>query len=272
MKLKLDSGVMSQLLIWRGMLMKMTKRGTRRCQHFQNTTPKIPAWLRTILKVLVISNTNVRFAKSDKNKQQNSSFNCWRHLKHLHKEEFAKIEETKATLASRKDYEPVKKQQKIDAFFQTSSQYKPNSFKKKQLDQALIEMIVTDLNPLSVVEKPGFVNFIQQIDPKYKLPSRRVVSESLIPKYYNGKLKELQSSLEDVEFVSLTTDAWSSINKTSFLNVSAHFWDQQKKDIESKMLQCQEFPGHHTGIAISKELKKIFGNVQPNKKSFCLYL
>ena len=41
-----------------------------------------------------------------------------------------------------------------------------NSTKRKVLDKALMNMIVTDLQPSSIVEGVGFKNFVSVLDPR----------------------------------------------------------------------------------------------------------
>ena len=57
----------------------------------------------------------------------------------------------------------------------------------KKLDKSLLAMIAQDLQPLSIVENPGFKRFVNDLNPLYQLPSRkktnlRFVTESLQPK------------------------------------------------------------------------------------------
>ena len=47
-------------------------------------------------------------------------------------------------------------------------------------------MIALDLQPFSIVEDVGFVRLIQQLEPPYKLPSRRYITESVIPRISTG--------------------------------------------------------------------------------------
>jgi hypothetical protein len=49
-------------------------------------------------------------------------------------------------------------------------------------------MIVTDFQPFSLVDDEGFVKFVNELDGRYVLPPRAMVSNSLLPKYYNTKI------------------------------------------------------------------------------------
>lgn len=46
--------------------------------------------------------------------------------------------------------------------------------RKKELDEALVSMIVKDTQPFSIVEDAGFREFVAKLDPTYVLPTRKV--------------------------------------------------------------------------------------------------
>lgn len=45
--------------------------------------------------------------------------------------------------------------------------------RKQKLDEALVDMIVKDGQPFSIVEDEGFQNFIKILDPSYSIPSHK---------------------------------------------------------------------------------------------------
>lgn len=67
--------------------------------------------------------------------------------------------------------------------------YGAKSRKKMMLDEGLVQMIVLDYQPLSIVEDEGFQLFVNLLDDKYNIPSRNTVTYSLLPRYY-GKVQE----------------------------------------------------------------------------------
>ena len=46
--------------------------------------------------------------------------------------------------------------------------------RKKELDNALVSMIVKDTQPFSIVDDQGFRDFVAILDPNYVLPTRKV--------------------------------------------------------------------------------------------------
>lgn len=49
---------------------------------------------------------------------------------------------------------------------------------------AIGKMIAVDLQPYSIVEDTGFSELVQQLEPHYKLPSRRFFADKIIPGMY----------------------------------------------------------------------------------------
>lgn len=50
-----------------------------------------------------------------------------------------------------------------------------------EITRSQTEMIVRDLQTLSVVEDGGFRNFVRTLDPQYKIPSRKTLMEEKLP-------------------------------------------------------------------------------------------
>ena len=50
--------------------------------------------------------------------------------------------------------------------------YTNSSDKKKRIDERLLGLVYKDLLPFSVVDGEGFKQICQEMNPKYKLPSR----------------------------------------------------------------------------------------------------
>lgn len=46
--------------------------------------------------------------------------------------------------------------------------------RKKAIDEAIVNMIIKDFQPLSLVEDEGFRELLQLLEPSYVLPCRKV--------------------------------------------------------------------------------------------------
>ncbi|KAJ8415632.1 hypothetical protein AAFF_G00426120 [Aldrovandia affinis] len=61
--------------------------------------------------------------------------------------------------------------------------------RKKELDNALVDMVVKDCQPFSVVQDEGFKAFVGKLDPTYILPSGNALKLMVEEKYKSTKKK-----------------------------------------------------------------------------------
>lgn len=134
--------------------------------------------------------------------------------------------------------------------------YKNESTKKQELDQLVLRMIVKDLQPLSVVENDGFRKLVHGLNPKYELPSRRVVARTLYPSLYNIEVERVSGHLNDAKYVSSTTDIWTSRKTQGFITVTAHFISPEW-ELLSVVLETTRMIKSHTAENIAEELSRI---------------
>ena len=120
---------------------------------------------------------------------QNTS-NLLKHLKSKHVvqyeaclEERRMSNESSTTKRRKQDLgTQVTLQQSLDK----ATKYSKDSNKRRRIDNSLIEMIVGDLQPPSIVENKGFKNLIETLDIKYELPSRRTIMRRILPEKYDN--------------------------------------------------------------------------------------
>ncbi|XP_059098333.1 zinc finger BED domain-containing protein 4-like [Tigriopus californicus] len=125
------------------------------------------------------------------------------------------------------------------------------------LDQSLCLMVVKDLQPLSFVEDEGFKKFCHSLDPRYTLPSRRTLSEVHITNMFSNVQEKLIIYLHRANWVSITTDLWSSVNCTGFLAITVHFFDEQTWPLQCFILDCLRVRGRHTSEKIATEIRMV---------------
>ena len=77
--------------------------------------------------------------------------------------------------------------------------YARDSPRCKKLDTSLVDMIATDIQPMSVVEDKGFQEFVNALDPRYVLPSRRTITRSMLPTRYEHFWDELKVQMSCVQ-------------------------------------------------------------------------
>ncbi|CAG2185095.1 unnamed protein product [Mytilus edulis] len=138
---------------------------------------------------------------------------------------------------------------------QTGNQkYHINDPKQKEATDALIQFIAGDLFPFATVESQNFRNFVEKLDPKFNLPSRKHLSSKRI----HTKAKEVRQLLHDnlkkAGHICLTVDLWSNRSMKGFLGITAHYvlnWE-----MKSAMIACKRFKGRHTAENILHEYEE----------------
>eukprot|EP00762_Andalucia_godoyi_P004615 ANDGO_05145.mRNA.1 Putative AC transposase len=110
--------------------------------------------------------------------------------------------------------------------------------RKKELREAIVYMICHDIQPLSVVENKGFKQLLELIEPRFQIPDRQHLSQTLLPQIEKEIHDFVGDSLsQDASGVSLTTDGWSSKNGHHFVAVTAHFVNEDF-EIVNVLLSC----------------------------------
>lgn len=131
-----------------------------------------------------------------------------------------------------------------------------NAVWQKEVDEKLIKMITTDLQPFSVVEDKGFREYTKALNPSYTLPGRKVLSQTMVPDRFLKCQAKVKGKVAQAASVCLTTDCWTSQTTTSFLSVTCHYIDEDFEMV-SYLLDCFEFSDRHTADNLAEQLSKI---------------
>lgn len=127
---------------------------------------------------------------------------------------------------------------------------------KKKLDNSLMQLFTKDMQPFSMVEDTGFRNFVNNLNPSYQIPSRKYISNTLLPALYEEKLENIKDVVKYVLAVTVTTDCWTSILTESFMATTIHFLNE-KFEAKSILLECSSLAVSHTSANLAAELKRI---------------
>lgn len=126
--------------------------------------------------------------------------------------------------------------------------------KSKLIDMQLLKMICKEYHPFSIVEDKEFIKFVSLLCPGYSLPSRKTLSQSLLPQAFETLSQKVKQELKETAAIALTTDGWTSFNSQSFFAFTAHYLNENT-EICSKMLGCIEFSNKHTAENLSALIK-----------------
>lgn len=125
---------------------------------------------------------------------------------------------------------------------------------QKKIDNALIKLFTKDLQPFSVVDDVGFKEFVNLLNPGYKIPNRHAISKTLIPAAYEKCFNEVKEIINnDLEMACMTTDCWTSRNTESYIAITVHFLDSNFV-LKSILLSCHSFNESHTSEHLSEQI------------------
>uniref|UniRef100_A0A3B3S4P9 HAT C-terminal dimerisation domain-containing protein n=1 Tax=Paramormyrops kingsleyae TaxID=1676925 RepID=A0A3B3S4P9_9TELE len=192
--------------------------------------------------------------------------NLYKHLK-IHKTQYTELQSRREEERELSERPPAPRQSSLAESLQRGREYPGNledvfhfisgdSPRASAITRSLCEMIMMDLQPLSVVEDKGFRNFAKTMDPRYKSPSRKSLMEGKIPSLFAECHSKVQKYLDSAEHAVLTTDMWTSRSTEAYLTVSCHVIDDDWQ-MQAFVLETCSFTNQHTAENISSELIKI---------------
>ncbi|XP_077086696.1 uncharacterized protein LOC143738592 [Siphateles boraxobius] len=125
----------------------------------------------------------------------------------------------------------------------TNNPHSSQNSKKEMVNEALVNMVIKDSQPFSIVDDDGFRELLHVLDPTYVIPTRKALKVMVDHKYKEAKEKA-REQLQNVQAISLTSDMWTSLNMDAYLAVTCHFIDNDK--LCTILLGVQHFPKSHT--------------------------
>ena len=101
------------------------------------------------------------------------------------------------------------KQSTLEGLAERKKPLSPDHPRAKELTYRLAVMIAIDLQPFSI-EDVGFCQLVAALEPRFSLPSRRYLSEVVIPEIHAKVKHGITELLQSAKYISLTTDIWTS--------------------------------------------------------------
>lgn len=83
-------------------------------------------------------------------------------------------------------------------------------------------LVAKDNLPFSLVDSDAFSFFIKTLNPHYKAPSRKTLT-NMIDKKYDYLKSKVMDLLASTKYITLTTDVWTSSKTEAHLGLTAHF-------------------------------------------------
>ncbi|XP_053268172.1 tRNA (cytosine(38)-C(5))-methyltransferase isoform X1 [Pleuronectes platessa] len=125
------------------------------------------------------------------------------------------------------------------------------------LTDSVLNMLVTDMRPLSMVEDDGFRTMIHTFYPGYTLPSRTHFTR-LMERKYEQTFNAVKTALNNGNNskLALTTDVWTSVAIEAYLGVTCHYITDDW-EMKSICLTTMPLQDRHTGSNIAEWLEEV---------------
>ncbi|GFS07728.1 zinc finger BED domain-containing protein 1 [Elysia marginata] len=91
-----------------------------------------------------------------------------------------------------------------------------------QFSQLVINLVVNDLRPCSLVESASFLKLVNTLNPRVTVPNKTKIEESLTELHFKYK-DLLQMQIREAEGISISTEIWTYRTRELYMTVSAHF-------------------------------------------------
>ena len=132
------------------------------------------------------------------------------------------------------------------------------------LTDSILNMLVTDMCPLSMVEDGGFKMMISTFHPNYEHLSRTFFTKQLNKKYED--IKDMtKKALQETDSVALTTDIWTCVATEAYMGVKCHYLKNWK--MVSHCLSTMPLEERHTAANIAEWIEEVIAkfSIPPEK-------
>ncbi|CAJ0651791.1 5891_t:CDS:2 [Entrophospora sp. SA101] len=147
--------------------------------------------------------------------------------------------------------ERKKSQRKITDYSQVTHNHPPYIQKKKE--EALLKWILKTNQPLSIVTNEAYIEKMKVFDPAFSVPGAKKL-RTMIGNSYSFNKEALREIFQQrIDYISLTTDFWTSRAKHGYLSITASFIATAFSVVDI-MLDIKYVPAPHTAVVIADSL------------------
>ena len=132
-----------------------------------------------------------------------------------------------------------------------------NSLKGLKLNKYLCLAMVSGSVSWNLLDNPQFAIFVEHLSiHQYNLPSRTYMLTCVMPGVHEACKEGVKALLKNKKNISFTTDAWRSINRDSYITITAHVIDD-KLELHSIVLDTSEMKKRHTSVNLFNHIKDV---------------
>lgn len=126
---------------------------------------------------------------------------------------------------------------------------------QKEKEESMLRWILLTTQPLSTVTQKAYIEHMHIVDPEFIVPGERKI-RMMIARSYGYNKNKLVQFLKSAQYISLTTDLWSSRSKHGYLGLTAT-WINKNFEIMDILLEISYFPAPHTAERIASIIRSI---------------
>ncbi len=108
-----------------------------------------------------------------------------------------------------------------------TDKYDEDDGRQRKFDSALVDFIVKDLHPFSVISGSGFQTLMESVDSRLNIKDKRAFAEHEVDRIFLDKKDNLfeiwDSHIKKVPAVAFTSDEWFSFKKVAHLAIRCHY-------------------------------------------------
>lgn len=147
-----------------------------------------------------------------------------------------------------------KRQTEVSEAFAKGTKYQRESRRWQTLTDSVTRLLVEEMLPFNLVDKPAFKAMLQAFDKQYVLPDRKYFSTKAVPEKYSKMKDSVIRELKDVDHFSITTDLWSSVNMMPYMSFTIHYLNTNW-ELKSRCLETRFLPESHTSDNLAEALQ-----------------
>lgn len=135
-----------------------------------------------------------------------------------------------------------------------------HSSRKQQLANHITRSLVTDCLPIGTVEGPGFQSLIKLLDPNFEFQTANQYRTQVLPTLVQEEKKRILTSLNGVEYCSLTLDVWKSREvDLCYLGVACHFVNAEWV-VDSRYLATLELTQNQDAEDLTRRIQRLMSD------------
>lgn len=115
----------------------------------------------------------------------------------------------------------------------------------------------------NTADDPFLKHFVGVVSHQQALPSRKRVADTLLPLMYSLVMSERDVLWRNVDYFSITTDAWTSVAQDQYLSITIHFIDKSTFRLHSMLLDLVPLAESHTWQNMSRAIAVRLRNLLP---------